>query len=136
MSAMRRSMALVGVLLLAGCQDDPPAEPAAKQPKVPPKVFAEPTAEQLKAAQEAFAKIGARYEAGTNPLTKKTVHVFRMSRDTTDAELKRLPNPPFSFALDLSGTQVTDVGLKELKNLKGLTTPPFRSGRAPSWPSA
>jgi len=111
MIAMRRSVACVGLLLLIGCQD-PSADPTAQQP----------TAQQLKAAQDAFAMLGASHKAFTNPHTKKTFHIFFMPRDTTDADLKRLPNPPFPFALSLYGTHVTDAGLMELKNLKALIT--------------
>ena len=45
----------------------------------------EPTAHQLKAAQTAFAKLGASYEAFTNSRTKETVHVFLLPENTTDA---------------------------------------------------
>jgi repressor of nif and glnA expression len=84
----------------------------------PPK---EPTAEQLKEAKDAFAKIGADYKAVTDPQTKRVTHSFKMPEKTQDADLKNLPNPPFAFRLALIGTQVTDTGLKELKDLKNLT---------------
>ena len=110
MSAMRRSMAWLGLLLLVGqelqAQDLP----------------AKPTAQQLKAAKEAFAKIGVGYTGMGNPLTEETDRVFYLQEGMTDAVLKRLPNPPFPFALDLSYSQVTAAGLKELKGLKALTT--------------
>jgi hypothetical protein len=34
----------------------------------------------------------------------------------------KLPDPGTPFGLDLSGTRVTDAGLKELAGLKGLQT--------------
>ena len=82
----------------------------------------EPTPEQLKKAKDDFAKIGATYREETDSHTKQVTHLFVMPEKTTDADLKKLPNPPFSFALSLNGTQVTDAGLKELKDLKNLTT--------------
>ena len=106
MLSLRRSMVWVGLLLLVGCLDRP-VEPTAQQPQTPQ----QPTAQQLKSAQEAFAKLGARYEATTNPWgTKGTVHVFSLPTSSTDDALKRLPNPPFPFVLDLSATRVTGAG--------------------------
>lgn len=107
-----RDKTVDGLLLLVGCQDRPD-EPTAQQLKA---------ARQLKAAKEAFAKLGAVYQETTSPRTKETIHRFHFPQTTTDADLKTLPNPSFPFALDLSGTQVTDAGLKELKDLNELRT--------------
>jgi len=74
----------------------------------------EPTTEQLQKAKDEFAKIGATYDAVIDPLTKRVTHTFRLAAKTQDADLKNLPNPPFSLTLNLQSTQVTDVGLKEL----------------------
>ncbi len=93
----------------------------------------EPTAAQLAAAKEAYAKHGASYRCYTDPRTKQTTHLFIMPDEATDANLKDLPDLPFRFALILGGTgelshlklsndsEVTDAGLNELKELKNLT---------------
>ena len=92
----------------------------------------EPTAEQLKKAGEDYAKVGAYYRAETDPLTERVAHSFRFAPKTRDANLKNLPNPPFPFSLVLSVTQVTDAGLKELKE----ALPNCRiSGTSPRWSS-
>jgi hypothetical protein len=78
----------------------------------------QPTKEQLEAAKQAYAKFGAQYEPYTNQKTKQTFHSFTMPMTTTDAALKGLPDLPFSFGLVLRSRQVTDAGLKELKDLK------------------
>ena len=80
-----------------------------------------PTDEQVKEAKEAFAKVGATYGKTIDPRTKITEHLFRLRFRTSNADLKKLPNPPFAFALDLRVSDVTDGGLKELKDLKNLT---------------
>ena len=81
----------------------------------------EPTPEQLKEVQEAFARLGAEYRAETDSKTKQVKHIFAMPLKTTDADLKNLPYVPFPFELELWGPQVTGAGLKELKELKQLT---------------
>jgi len=81
---------------------------------------AEPTEKQLEAAKKAYAKFEAKYHTGTDPKTKQTFHRFAMPSTTDDADLKDLPDLPFSFYLGLSAPQVTDAGLKELKKLKQL----------------
>ena len=81
----------------------------------------EPTPEQLKEVQNAFASLGAIYRVSGLTKTKQRIHDFRMPAKTTDADLKMLPPVPFPFTLDLQATQVTDAGLKELKDLKQLT---------------
>ena len=58
---------------------------------------AEPSAEQLAAAKEAYAKFGGQYGAVANPKTNQTIHLFRMRDTTTDADLKGLPDLPFPF---------------------------------------
>jgi hypothetical protein len=93
------------------------AAPAPTDPKP-----VQPTAKQLADAKEAYAKFGAKYGTTKNPKTEQTFHSFFMPNTTTDADLKGLPDPPFSFGLDLISTKVTDAGLKELKELKELTS--------------
>jgi len=75
----------------------------------------EPTAGQLKKAIDEFARIGATYRAVTDLRTDRVTHWFGFASETRDTDLKNLPNSPFSFSLSLAGTQVTDAGLKELK---------------------
>jgi hypothetical protein len=77
---------------------------------------AKPTEEQLLAATKAFAKIGEvhRYlNAG--------IPVFEMHRETKDEDLKRIPKLQFAFGLILCNTKVTDVGMRDIANLKNLT---------------
>ncbi|MCE9531556.1 MAG: hypothetical protein K8T89_10610 [Planctomycetes bacterium] len=87
-------------------------------PKFPNQI--EPTVEQLAAAKEAFAKLGAKYECVNAEGVEQSFHVFYMPKKTIDADLKKLPDLPFNFVLSLTGTKVTDDGLKELKSLKNL----------------
>ena len=81
----------------------------------------EPTVEQLKKAKDDFAKIGATYRLVTDTLTKRSMHWFEFAPTTKNADLKKLPNPPFPFNMSLGFTNVTDMGLIELKDLKNLT---------------
>jgi hypothetical protein len=46
------------------------------------KPIPEPTAEQLAAAKEAYAKIGTEYKAVSDPLTMQTIHRFKMPLDS------------------------------------------------------
>jgi hypothetical protein len=92
-----------------------PAVPAQDKPD-------EPTAEQLKQANDDFARIGATYAAFTDSQTKRFSHRFILAPFKQDTDLKKVPNPSFAFALSLSGNNLTDAGMKELKNLKNITT--------------
>jgi RNA polymerase sigma factor (sigma-70 family) len=95
------------------------ASPATETPALP-------TPEQLENAKQAFARLGATYlpmsnpKNMANPLNQQGIHVFTMPGRTTDDDLKKLPHVPFPFGLNLKYTQVTDDGLKELKDLKQL----------------
>src|SRR6266567_9632262 len=96
--------ACVGLTLLFG------SLPASAEDKKP----IEPTPEQLQAAKDAFAKLGAEYQPNGDPGTKRIVHWFVMPSETTDADLKKLntlPQIPFSFGLSLTYLKVTDAGL-------------------------
>jgi internalin A len=96
-------------------------DPIAKKDQAP-SAPAEPTAEQLAAAIEAYRKLGATYRAIANPKTMRPLHLFSMPTKTTDADLKGLSDLPFRFGLNLElSTQVTDMGMKELKDLKNLS---------------
>ncbi len=108
---------VMSILALAICSLNVMAVPAPTDPKP-----AEPTKEQLEAAKEAYAKFGGKYETDTNLKTKQITRRFTMPITTTDGDLKGLPDLPFSFGLYLNSTKVTDAGLKELKELKQLTT--------------
>jgi hypothetical protein len=135
LSATLFARALFSLTLLSA------VEACARQDKPTPEQLKE--AKDVKEAKDAFAKLGATYEgptkprakppfhiylyppppsAFTEPGTKRTVHRFRMPPGTEDRDLNVLPNPPFAFELDLSGTKLTDAGLKELAPLKNLTT--------------
>ncbi len=79
-----------------------------------------PTPGQVDEAREAYARHGAEYACLTDPLNKQRVHIFRMRRETTDADLANLPNLPFRFGLALEYTRVTDAGLRDLGQLDNL----------------
>jgi RNA polymerase sigma factor (sigma-70 family) len=76
-----------------------------------------PTNQQLAAAKDAYAKLGATYEYWTDPRTRTAlpVQMFHMPNTTADEDLKVLPDLPFRFALDLGQTKVTDAGVAELQ---------------------
>jgi RNA polymerase sigma factor (sigma-70 family) len=81
----------------------------------------EPTAEQLKEAQDAFAKIEGTYKEVTDPQTKQVTHEFVLPREIPEEDLKNLPSPPFAFGLVLQSAKITDAGMKELATRKNLT---------------
>jgi hypothetical protein len=121
---MSKFTSFVALTLFALGSPDVARFHAAEDKKEPEPKLLEPTAEQLAAAKEAFAKHGAVYEASRDPAMKRaflTVHVFSLRGNTTDTDLNGLPDPPFYFALTLSSTKVTVKGMKELRNLRNLT---------------
>jgi hypothetical protein len=71
-------------------------------------------ASALKAVEKLGGKV--RYEGGGG----KVIGVYLKGTQVTDAGLKELKDLKQLNFLDLSGTQVTDAGLKELKDLKQL----------------
>ena len=81
----------------------------------------EPTKEQIDSLKKTFETLGGSYQAKTDTATKQTRHTFALPRETTDGDLKKLPQVPFPFELHLFQAKVTDEGLKELKELKNLT---------------
>ena len=81
---------------------------------------AEPTAQQIAAAIEAYGERGATYELIPLPGEKRSRHVFTMPVDTTDGHLENLPDLPFCFGLNLDNAKVTDAGMSYLKRLKNL----------------
>ncbi len=118
----RLAIIFTATVALLACLESHRANATDEKKEPDPKLL-EPTAEQLAAAKEAYAKHGAIYIASDIPAMQKfflTKHVFSM-RDATDADLKGLPDLPFYFALTLSESKITDAGLNELKNLKNLT---------------
>src|SRR5262249_6304496 len=73
-------------------------------------------ADELDAAKTASAKHGAEHPSGTELKTEKKTHIFQLPNETTDADLKKLPEVPFRFVLVLQNCPgVTDAGLKQLK---------------------
>jgi internalin A len=83
----------------------------------PTEIPRKPTQKQLDAAIEAFKAVGGRLEKDSDP---QSMPIFRMG-DGTDEDLKKLPDVPFLFGLNLGNSQVTDAGLKELASLKNLS---------------
>lgn len=84
-----------------------------------------PTAEQLANAKEAYAKFGT-LEFGLSEQSAwpdgfpAAEHTFRINVAAVKGGLKGLPDLPFPFGLNFQFTGVTDVELKELRNLKNL----------------
>jgi len=79
-----------------------------------PKPPAEPTAEQLEKAKADFKALRGGYAATIDPLTKQTVHGFWIYPASADEKQRKLPNPPFAFAMDISHLKVPDDLLKEI----------------------
>ncbi len=81
----------------------------------------EPTEEQLTRAKTEYAKHGARYSVYTDEERKQTIPTFALLRSKADADIIGLPDLPFHFRLLLTCSEVTDIGMKEVKKLKHLT---------------
>src|SRR5262245_1840525 len=79
-----------------------------------------PTPEQVQASKMAFKSLGGFYEFNKHPTRTKPYHMFTLPKTATDVQLKKLPQVPFGFWLALGFSDVTDAGLKELKNVKNL----------------
>jgi hypothetical protein len=78
---------IMSILALAICSLNLLAAPADPKP-------AEPTDDQLAAAKEAYAKLGATHQLtpfGGDPQTNQRLHLFSMPATTTDADLKACP---------------------------------------------
>jgi internalin A len=104
------------IFVVTLCCSSTAGDKKAAQPK-----SLEPTEEQLSAAHEAYVKLGASYRASYNWRRKKTTHIFRFPRSTTDNDVKALVDLPFAFALDFGGVELSDGIIKNLKPLKKLT---------------
>jgi hypothetical protein len=74
------------------------------------------------AAVEAIEKLGGQVTRDDKQPAKPVVAVVFRHSQVTDAGLKQLKELKSLQALDLYGTQVTDAGLKELKELENLQT--------------
>lgn len=86
-----------------------------------PSHYIEPTKEQLEAATKAVEQLGGAIEKYLDPQSNRTIIVFCMS-NASDADMKKFPVVPFSFSLQLSRTELTNAGLKELANQKNLSS--------------
>jgi hypothetical protein len=81
-----------------------------------------PTAAEVKAAEEAFDKLGLGVWVDRDRATHTLVVTGRSpTRPATDELLKKLPQSDLRFRLDLTETLVTDSGVRELAKFKGLT---------------
>lgn len=80
----------------------------------------QPSPEQLEAAKKKFEAMGGLYQKqiGVNRVEE---HVFVPPAGSGNAILKKLPDLPFSFGLDLSQTGITDKGLRDLSRMKHLS---------------
>ena len=86
---------------------------------VGPKPASEPTEEQLNAAKKGMQGVETKdMKKRTDLATKEVFHLFHNAKRTTDAFLKGIPHLPFQFALYFQSTNVTDAGLKEIKEYK------------------
>jgi hypothetical protein len=86
----------------------------------------EPTDEQIQAAKKAFEDLGGTFtEGGLNAKAFYSGSTRRYSN--TDEDLKKIPNVPFAFGLNLGGgglgyyDKLTDAGLKEIAKLENLS---------------
>src|SRR4051812_5266628 len=79
----------------------------------------EPTMEQLEAVAQVIEELGGIAGIYNDPLSKQAITWFLLPNATND-DLKKLPPVPFTFGLILTNSQVTDIGLKELDNVKHL----------------
>ena len=102
--------ACVGFAILCG------GLPARGQDKKP----VEPTEEQLKAAKEGFGKLGAKYEAVTDPLTKRTQHWFQMPKRHAPGA----PQPPPRWKMAM----ITWLAIFPLINVLNLVLAPLLGG--------
>ncbi|MFM9962531.1 MAG: M56 family metallopeptidase [Planctomycetaceae bacterium] len=95
------------------------ARRAQSQPTAP----IEPTDEQLQAATSAFQALGGM-RTNWSHLGKYAFRPTKGGRSPasfTDEEVRKIPNLPFSFSLNLHGTLITSKGLAELAKLDNLT---------------
>src|SRR5687768_12284221 len=68
-------------------------------------------AQEVRAACDAFAKLGASTREEPDVQPNRKLLLFCMPDTTDDESLTRLPNPPCPFGLSLCGTLLTDTGL-------------------------
>jgi hypothetical protein len=108
---------IVAFCIVSGCAKMPHPTPRQHEPAP-----AQTTFQQIEEAKRAFAKYGAEYVENTDRVTMELLPVFRFPIITQDRDLVGIPSLPFAFELNLTRTRVTDAGLKELKDLKNLTT--------------
>ncbi len=81
-----------------------------------------PTNEQLEAAKKTFASLQVEFKADIYEGNDAQDGVFAaFMRKASDDDLRKIPDLPFSFGLDLSGSEITSAGLKTLANVKNLT---------------
>lgn len=80
----------------------------------------EPTPEQVRRVDEAYARVGAKPGHSRNLHTGQTEYLYQLPAATTDDDLEKLPASPFPFGLSLTGTKVTNKGLSKLKGLDTL----------------
>ena len=76
--------------------------------------------------REAVQLVGGAVEDEHDPQAKRTIVWVRLAQGATNNDLKKLPAIPFFFGLDLKGTKVSDTWLKEMANLKNLTSVDLR----------
>ena len=81
----------------------------------------EQSAQEEKAVQ-AIEALGGKVKRDEKLPGRPVVEVNLGGTKVTDAGLKDLKELKGLLHLDLGGTQITDAGLKELKELKGLQT--------------
>src|SRR5260370_27329920 len=71
----------------------------------------EPTPEQLQEAIKTATALGGDFRQRIYPQTQQVSHVLILPRSTTDGDLTKIPDLPFSFGVDVFQSNVTDAGL-------------------------
>ena len=82
----------------------------------------EPTEAQLDAAKTAYAKHGGKYIESHDPAMVETFspHIFDF-RGATDDDIDGLPDLPFNFGVSCRGSNLTEIELKRIGELKNVT---------------
>jgi hypothetical protein len=121
---LRRSLAglvLPPLLLICGCQRPATPEKSVVEP-ITPVSIAEPTSNAEDRIVKAVEKLGGKAAHLDDDPAKPIIKVDLAGAKVTDAGLKELADLKGLNELDLSATNVTDAELKALADLTGLGT--------------
>ena len=74
--------------------------------------------DQAAAAAKSFEKLG--FTVACEQYCGWSILIFRAQAHVSDDDLQKIVCPPFSFVLDLSGSRVSDAGMKHLARIENL----------------